>query len=204
MHSPSAFWEPWNVAVFQCMHATAASPTALIAVAVVLAEWPLFVAVGLTGWQLLRRRDRIGVIRAIAACVVAILIEALVSAFAFNPRPFAAGFGPAWVMHEANNSMPSTHVTLTLVMAITLAMRKQRWASAVVVVLAVVLAWARVYVGIHWPADMVGAKPHQPLKAAPARLELTGFIRGELYALLQSTERLRGTYAIGVRNKHLE
>ena len=53
--------------------------------------------------------------------------------------------------------MPSTHVTLTLVMAITLAMRKQRWASAVVVVLAVTFAWDRVYVGIHWPADMVGA-----------------------------------------------
>lgn len=157
MLDPGAFWEPWNVALFQRMHATASSPPALIAVAAVLAEWPLFVAAGLTGWQLLRRRDRLGMVRGIAAGGVAILIEALVSALAYHPRPFAAGFGPAWVVHSANNSMPSTHVTLALVMAIVLAMRRQRWTSAVVVGLAVMLAWARVYVGIHWPADMVGA-----------------------------------------------
>ncbi|KZC27033.1 hypothetical protein RHOFW510R12_35160 [Rhodanobacter sp. FW510-R12] len=153
----NALWESWNVALFQHLHATSSSPHALIAVATVLAEWPLFVGAGVTGWQLLRQRDRLGMVRLIAAGGMALLIEALVSALAFHPRPFAVGFGPAWVTHTANNSMPSTHVTLTLIMAITLAMRRQRWTSLVVVVLATMLAWARVYVGIHWPADMVGA-----------------------------------------------
>lgn len=153
----NAFWEPWNEALFQRMHATAASPHLLIAVASVLAEWPLVVAAGLTGWLLWRRRDRLGFIRLVAACGVALLIETLVSLLAFHPRPFAAGFGPAWIAHAANNSMPSTHVTLALIMGILLAMRKHRRASAVVLVLATALAWARIYVGVHWPADMVGA-----------------------------------------------
>lgn len=153
----NAFWEPWNVALFQHLHATSSSPRLLIAVAAILAEWPLFVAAGLTGWLLLRQRDRLGIVRLIAAGGVALLIESLVSMFAFHPRPFAAGFGPAWVAHSANNSMPSTHVTLAVVMAIVLAMRRHPRASAVVVALAVTLAWARIYVGIHWPADMVGA-----------------------------------------------
>lgn len=157
MLSPSAFWASWNVALFRQLHATASSPSALVAAAALLAEWPLFVAAGVTGWLLLRQRDRLGAVRLVAAGGIAILIEALVSTLAFHPRPFAAGFGPAWVAHAANNSMPSTHVTLTLIMAIVLAMRRLRWASAVVMVLAAMLAWARVYVGIHWPADMVGA-----------------------------------------------
>lgn len=145
------------MALFHRWHATASSPSVLIAAAAMLAEWPLFVAAGLTGWLLLRQRDRLGAVRVVAAGGVAILIEALVSALASHPRPFAAGFGPAWVGHAANNSMPSTHVTFALIMAIALAMRRLRWASAAVMVLAAMLAWARVYVGIHWPADMVGA-----------------------------------------------
>lgn len=153
----NAFSEPWNVALFQHLHATPSSPRLLIAMAAILAEWPLFVAAGLTGWLLLRQRDRLGIVRLIAAGGVALLIEALVSMFAFHPRPFAAGFGPAWVAHAANNSMPSTHVTLALIMAMGLAMRRYPRASAVVAALAVALAWARIYVGIHWPADMLGA-----------------------------------------------
>jgi undecaprenyl-diphosphatase len=145
------------MALYQHLHATSSSPRLLIAVAAILAEWPLVVAAGLTGWLLLRQRDRRGIVRWIAASGVAFLIEALVSMFAFHPRPFAAGFGPAWVAHAANNSMPSTHVTLALVMAIVLATRRHHLASAVVTAVAVVLAWARIYVGIHWPADMLGA-----------------------------------------------
>lgn len=153
----NAFWEPWNVALFQHLHATSSSPPRLIAVAAVLAEWPLVAAGCLTGWLMLQARDRLGVVRLIAAGAVALLIEALVSRFAFHPRPFAVGFGPAWIAHAANNSMPSTHVTLALIMAIVLAMRRHPRASVVVLALALALAWARIYVGIHWPADMVGA-----------------------------------------------
>lgn len=165
----NAFWEPWNVAWFQHLHATSSSPPRLIALATVLAEWPLAVAAGITGWLLLRQRDRLGIVRLIATGAVALSIEALVSTFAFHPRPFASGFGPAWVAHAANNSMPSTHVTLALAMAIVLAMRKHPRASAVVVALALALAWARIYVGVHWPADMVGAVLSAIVSVAVAR-----------------------------------
>lgn len=142
--------------VFTHIHATSGSPPALIALAAALAEWPLWVALALTVWQLWRQRDGLASVRLIVAFGIALAIEAVIGTFAFHPRPFAAGFGPAWVAHAANNSMPSTHVTLTLIMAIALALRKHGM-SAVVFVLGGVLAWARIYVGIHWPADMLGA-----------------------------------------------
>ena len=167
------FWEPWNVAVFQHMHATAGSPHWLIAVAAVLAEWPLVVAAGLTGWLLWRKRDGVGLARLVVACGAALLIEALVSLLAFHPRPFAAGFGPAWVTHAADNSMPSTHVTLAAIMAIALALRQQRRAATVVLGLAAMLTWARIYVGIHWPADMLGAV----VSAGISTIIATGLVR---------------------------
>lgn len=149
--------ENWNTELFLRLHATAQSPHWLIATATWLTEAPLLAALILTAWQLYRSRDLDGAIRVAIACAIALLIEAAISTFAFHPRPFAAGFGPAWVEHAANNSMPSTHVTLTCIMAITLALRRRFRTAVVLAVLALVLAWARIYVGIHWPADMLGA-----------------------------------------------
>jgi undecaprenyl-diphosphatase len=157
MVDPHVPWGSWNIAVFLHIHATTASPHWLIALAGWLTEAPLFVALGLTTWQLFRHRDPEGAIRVVIAFAVALSTEAIISALAFQPRPFAAGFGPAWVQHAANNSMPSTHVTLTCIMAITLALGRRFWSAIVLAVLAAVLAWARIYVGIHWPADMPGA-----------------------------------------------
>ena len=150
------------------LHATAGAPSTLIALAALLAEWPLFVALALTAWQLWRRRDGVGAVRLMIAFGIAIVIEALIGAFSSHPRPFAAGFGPAWMSHAVNNSMPSTHVTLTWIMAIALALRKQRVMSIVLFALGGVLAWARIYVGIHWPADMVGAAVSACLSVALA------------------------------------
>ena len=157
MHDHVPLWEAWNKALYLRLHATATSPHWLITAAAWLSEAPLFVALGLTAWRLVHRRDTEGAIRTMVAFGIALATEALVSALAFHPRPFAAGLGPAWVEHAANNSMPSTHVTLVWIMALTLALRCQRRVSLVLFLLGITLAWARIYVGIHWPADMVGA-----------------------------------------------
>jgi undecaprenyl-diphosphatase len=157
MHNPDVLAGGWNITLFLQMHATVDSPHGLIAVASWLAVAPLFAAFALSAWRLFRRRDVPAVTRMVIAFAIAFGIEAVISQVAFHPRPLAAGFGPAFVAHAANNSMPSTHVTLALIMAITFALRRDLWTSAALFVLAILMAWARVYVGIHWPADMLGA-----------------------------------------------
>lgn len=157
MLDPGALWERWNIAVYLHLHATTDSPHWLIMLAAWLAEAPLLAALGLAAWQLFRRRDGRAAIQMAIAFAMALLIEAVISAVAFHPRPFAAGFGPAWVRHAANNSMPSTHVTLACIMALAFILRRQLRVGVVLLGLGAMLAWARIYVGIHWPADMVGA-----------------------------------------------
>lgn len=170
MPPPQTVWEQWNIALFLALRATANSPHELVATAVVLTELPLLVALVLAAWQLLRSHDGVGALRVALACAIALAIEALVSAVAFHPRPFAAGFGPAWVAHAANNSMPSTHATLAWAMALTIALRGHYRTGVALFVLGGLLAWARIYVGIHWPADMVGAAVSAGLSVALAWL----------------------------------
>jgi len=124
----------WNVALFEYLHASDASPRWLIASAAVLAEAPLYAALALAAWTLLRTRDRRGALQLASAAVLALVI-----------------------VHAANNSMPSTHVTLTWVAALVLFARSGRAEGTILLVLGAILAWARIYVGIHWPADMLGA-----------------------------------------------
>lgn len=147
----------WNVALFEYLHASDASPRWLIASAAVLAEAPLYAALALAAWTLLRTRDRRGALQLASGTFLALVIEAAISRWAFHPRPFAAGMGHAWMMHAANNSMPSTHVTLAWVAALVLFTRRRPATGTILVILGAVLAWARIYVGIHWPADMLGA-----------------------------------------------
>ena len=155
--SVSAPWTPWNIDLFVHMHATTASPHLLVAAAVVLAQWPLYAALGMAAWQFWRHRDGTGAALVVGAWLVANRIEAAMAALAFHARPFAAGFGPAFMAHAADNSMPSSHVATGSILVIVLALRGRRRASALAAALTLAMAWARIYVGVHWPADMAGA-----------------------------------------------
>lgn len=147
----------WNTALFQHMHATADSPHWAIAAAIVIAQWALWVILALVVWHLARQRNGTAALRIVGAWFVSNRIEALVRAFAFHPRPFAVGYGPAWIEHAANNSMPSSHVVLALILLFALARQQHFRSAALAAVLTAALAWARIYIGIHWPVDMLGA-----------------------------------------------
>ena len=168
MPGPVAPWEAWNVATFLRMHATAASPPGLVMLAIVLARLPLYAAFALAGWQIVRGRERRTAVCLVLAVALALGTEMLVSALAFHPRPFAAGFGPAWIHHAANNSMPSTHVTLALTMALVIGFRRHAGTSLALLAMGTLMAWARIYVGVHWPADMIGAAISACLSSALA------------------------------------
>jgi undecaprenyl-diphosphatase len=147
----------WNTALFQHMHATAASPHWAIAAAIVIAQWALWAILALVVWHLARQRSGVAALRIVGAWFVSNRIEALVSAFAFHPRPFAVGYGHAWVAHAANNSLPSSHVTLALILLFALAAQGHLRSGVLAALLTAALAWARIYIGIHWPVDMLAA-----------------------------------------------
>ena len=62
------------------------------------------------------------------------------------------------IAHAAETSFPSDHATILFAVAFSLlAFAAARVRASLALVAAVAVAWARVWLGIHWPLDMLGS-----------------------------------------------
>lgn len=75
-----------------------------------------------------------------------------------QPRPFVVGLGTPWLVHPASPSFPSMHATVAWAWAASLALWRRPWVTAAAVIIAALIAWSRVGLGVHFPIDVtVGA-----------------------------------------------
>lgn len=75
-----------------------------------------------------------------------------------HPRPFVMGLGRTLIPHAANASFPSDHLTLLWAVAFSFLMHQSsRFAGIFLTLLGLPMAWARIYLGVHFPLDMLGA-----------------------------------------------
>lgn len=74
----------------------------------------------------------------------------------YDPRPFVVGNFTPLIPHAADNGFPSDHALLVSAIA-AIIMYFHRRVSAVLWVLAIIVSLARVYVGVHHLADIIGS-----------------------------------------------
>lgn len=75
----------------------------------------------------------------------------------YRPRPFEAGLGANLLNHLPENSFPSDHATLMFALAFgPTAAAPLRKSGAVLLGLALAVSWARVFLGVHYPSDILG------------------------------------------------
>lgn len=68
------------------------------------------------------------------------------------------GLGHTLIPHAADSSFPSDHLTLLWAVAFSFLMHSSsRVAGLALALLGLPVAWARIYLGVHFPLDMVGA-----------------------------------------------
>ncbi len=117
------------------------------------------VPVGLVfGW--LTRADTIRrkLLESALAGLFGVLIAGVLGSLWYHPRPFAMGLGTQFLPHAADASFPSDHLTLIWSVAFSLVLHPGlRRAGICLAVLGLPVAWARIYLGVHFPLDMVGA-----------------------------------------------
>lgn len=106
-------------------------------------------------WRRRRLERRTGAVAAVPAMALALIVTKIVSDAVDRARPFVAHHLHPLLHHAADASFPSDHATaaFALVMAVLL---YERIAGLLLLALAVVIAFARVYVGVHYPGDVVG------------------------------------------------
>lgn len=103
-------------------------------------------------------RERNIALKAVAVTFVALGINQLLAMLWPHPRPFMMGLGHTFIAHASDSSFPSDHATVFAGIGLTLVFAGRRIAIGWgVLLLGLAVAWARIYLGVHFPLDMVGA-----------------------------------------------
>ena len=92
------------------------------------------------------------------ASITGLLLNFAIGLFYFHPRPFAAGLGHQLIYHANDSSFPSDHATLAFSIAFSfLIYDKKRLLGIICLIFALIVSFARIYVGVHFPFDILGS-----------------------------------------------
>ncbi len=154
--------EELNRILFLWINATPESPHWMITTATFIARdliaiVPLLiVALWLWGPRSQVASQRQLVLKTAIALVYALTISWCTGNLLPHPRPFVIGLGHQFLPHAADDSYPSDHGTAIFTFAIAFLCWHRIWSGAVLMVVASAIAWSRIYLGVHWPMDMLG------------------------------------------------
>ena len=152
--------EDTNHALFLWLNAPEYPSTMPLAVAIFFAEYAILALPTIIGFGWLRGSEHIRkvLLEATASGLAGLLINQIIGLVWQHPRPFMIGLGHTLIPHAADSSFPSDHLTLLWAVAFSFLMyRSPRMAGLALALLGLPVAWARIYLGVHFPLDVVGA-----------------------------------------------
>jgi undecaprenyl-diphosphatase len=151
--------EAFNQALFLMINATSSTPAWQIEAARAIAVYviclvPLtLIAIWLFGGE----RQREVAVRACCVTLLALGLNQVIGLAWPHPRPFVIGIGHTFLEHAPDPSFPSDHGTIFACIALTLLLSGLRRYGMAILLSGLAVAWSRVFVGVHYPFDMVGA-----------------------------------------------
>ncbi len=110
---------------------------------------------GVRGEGSQREEDRLAVARAVAAAALALALGQVIGWIYVRPRPFMAHPVHLLIPPLSDPSFPSDHALAAFAIAGALAWTHRRLGAGLGA-LGILLAFARVFVGTHYPLDVIG------------------------------------------------
>lgn len=150
----------WNQYIFLLLNAPAHPDAVVVEAAKFAANWLVVAAALLMGylWIWGPAMKRSALIAVAISTALALGINLFLGFLWFEPRPFMIGLGHTLMSHAPDNSFPSDHATFMWSLGLGLvATRASRRAGWLVAIFGAAVAWARIYLGVHFPVDMIGS-----------------------------------------------
>jgi len=153
----------FDVSVFHLINQFAGHVPILDLVMVFFARYALelYALLFIIAWFTLPKTDtkhRHALVVAGCAGVLALAVNFLIAHIWFRPRPFTVlprGSFTQLIPHGNDSSFPSDHTSGSFAFAAASWGNNEKWISRSFTWLAVIVMVARVYVGVHWPTDVI-------------------------------------------------
>lgn len=155
--------EQLNNIFFTIMQATASSSVFNIMFASIVAKYFIFIIpILLIGIWLWGTSDSIIFLRKLVVKTTISLIFTICIAYFIrqilpSDRPFVKNFSDNFLFHIPNNAFPSNHGSTMFTFALAFLFWHRLWSGTILMIVALAIAWSRIYLGLHWPLDMLGA-----------------------------------------------
>lgn len=117
----------------------------------------LFLLIFAIAWFRGSYEVKTGIIKAFIFTAITLSISEVLSAILNTPRPFVIDIGRTLIEHAPTGSFPSNHMSIFSGIAFAYYFSPQRDLGRILIWTAWLVAWSRVYVGVHFPIDMLGA-----------------------------------------------
>ena len=148
-----------NLSLFSWINASPEASNTSIHFAIFIANDLLYCIILLFAWFWLRGNydTKKQILKAFIFTSIAILISQCISHVYYHPRPFVMEVGRTLIYHAPNGSFPSDHMLIFSSIAFSYLFSAQRKLGGFLLIMAWLVAWSRVYLGVHFPLDMLGA-----------------------------------------------
>jgi undecaprenyl-diphosphatase len=148
-----------NLTLFSLINASPDASNSSINFAIFIANDLLYCMIALFAWFWLRGNyeTKKQILKAFIFTSIALLISQCISHAFYHPRPFVMDVGRTLIYHAPNGSFPSDHMLIFSSIAFSYLFSAQRKLGVLLLPMAWLVAWSRVYLGVHFPLDMLGA-----------------------------------------------